>query len=264
MSRKSRAFILTGTSLAILACATSVVLIARATSRPAVVVTTDPPQTRTTAGRKNLSLQPEAARVNRRLGNRFNSSVQSDTTMTGVLTIGKTQQTVTINRRQEQSGELVELVLPNSRFTWNAREGIKAGSGSLSQVDRLFVERLIFDAADQFVLAQLRGASYYTVATNQRPDDAGEAYAGPLWNVVRVSEPQSGSDTAPSSAWRLFYINTSTDLIDRIVCELDGRTVEATIQWTEESGEKIPTHLKWTTQGGTLMEYEVTAFRQNK
>ena len=44
------------------------------------------------------------------------------------------------------------------------------------------------DPPDQFVLAQLRGSSYYTVARNVRPAGATDGYAGPLWNVVRIDE----------------------------------------------------------------------------
>ena len=262
MSQKLRPLILSSACLLMLACATGAILVSRAGSDS--IPTQEPTQTRRTTTSSNLSLQPEAARVNRRLGNRFNSSSKAETNVTAVLKIGSNQNPVTIVRRSEPDGERVDLLLPDKQLTWNSQDGAKAASSVLSVTERLLAERLIFDTADHFVFAQLRGASYYTVARNLRPDDAGDDYKGPVWTVVRLSEPQQTRDAAPMSPWRLYYINTTTELIDRIVCELNGRRIETTIQWVEQNGEQIPSRLKWTTQGETLMEYEVTAFRQTK
>jgi hypothetical protein len=76
--------------------------------------------------------------------------------------------------------------------------------------DRQLLERVVFDSADQFVLAQLRGASYYTIARNVRPDEVGESYDGPVWTVVRINDPDRDEQRKPESSWRLYYINTAT------------------------------------------------------
>src|SRR6185312_5042102 len=103
------------------------------------------------------------------------------------------------------------------------------------------------DNPDQFVLAQLRGASYYTIARNVRADAGGsENYTGPLYDVIRMEEPQNQGARRLLSNSRLYYINVQTRLIDKIVSALKGETIEANIlEWTDQSGEKFPSHIVW-------------------
>jgi hypothetical protein len=184
--------------------------------------------------------------------------------MSGTLTLSAKQQQVTIIRRQIENGELVEVLLADRRITWSHEEGIKATPGIPTETERRLVERLVFDSPDQFVLAQLRGASYFTVTRNLRPNDANDNYSGPLWSVVRITEPQSNNDTTSNSRWRLYYINEATELIDRVACQVDGQKIEASIEWTERNGEQMPSNIQWTRSGERLMEFEVTAFSQKK
>jgi len=150
------------------------------------------------------------------------------------------------------------------KFIWTDAEGITSAQGAAAtQAERLAVERLVFDSPDQFVLAQIRGASYQTIVSNLRPTDAPDDYTGPLWTMVRINDPQTGQSESPKSAWRIYYINSQSGLIDRVECDVDGQKVEASIlQWTEQNGERIPSHIRWTTNGQTLMEYLLTAFSQ--
>jgi hypothetical protein len=261
MSRKWKTLIVSGASLLAVVCATSVILIGHASSQSQQIKLQETTLTVTVPLLKNLSLQPEAARVNRRLSNRFKSGRGAESTLAGTLSLGANQQSVTIIRRQNDSGETVEVALAEQRLSWSDAEGLTA-IRSATESERRLAERLVFDSVDQFVLAQLRGASYYTIVRNLRPDDAGENYSGPLWTLVRISEPKP-KDMA-QSPWRLYYINEFSDLIDRIVSELDGQKIEASIQWTENNGELIPSHIKWTTSGQTIMEFQVTTFSQNK
>jgi hypothetical protein len=166
-------------------------------------------------------------------------------------------------RKQTDDGEQVEIALPGSRgaLTWDAAHGaLSAGERAASERD--LIERLVLDSPDQFVLAQLRGASYYTVARNVRPDAAAdEGYTGPLWNIVRVDEPARDEQKRAGSLWRLYYINTITGLIDKIVSEIGGERVEAALSaWTEVNGEKIPSEVTWSNHGQTLMQFRLTNF----
>jgi hypothetical protein len=98
------------------------------------------------------------------------------------------------------------------------------------------------------VLAQLRGASYYTVAHDVGPEEAGNSanYSGPVWDVVRFEEPTILRDKN-LSAVRLYYINPATGLIEKVVSREDGRTIEAAVSaWVNESGETIPTQITWS------------------
>jgi hypothetical protein len=255
MSRKWKTLVFSG-AFVLAVCVASTILISSATMHSAAVATRAAPQTQVTPPTRNLRLQPEAASVNRRLGNRFKLSSQAEYVFSGTLTFSGKQQPVTMIRRQTDRGEHVEVQLASRQLVWTNAEGIKAMAGSVSEPERVLMERLIFDSPDEFVLAQLRGASYYTITRNLRPNDAGENYRGPLWRLVRISEPQG--------RWRLYYINEVTELIDRVVSELDGQQIEAIIQWTNSNGEQIPLNIKWMRSGEKLMEFQVTTFLQNK
>ena len=131
--------------------------------------------------------------------------------------------------------------------------------------NRELIERLVFDSPDQFVLMQLRGASYYTVARSVRPADATDGYNGPLWTIVRVDDSQRDEAKTATSRWRLYYINTATGLIDRIESEVDGQRIVAEISsWTEQNGEKLPAQIVWTRDGQALMQYTLTNFSQSQ
>lgn len=262
MSRKWKTLILGAVSLMVLVCVTSAMLISRASTQPSLIAKQGLGQTQAMPRTKNLRLQPEAALVNRRLGNRFKLSGQAESVLTGTLTVPGNRQPITIIRRQTESDESVEVLLAGRRFTWSNAEGLRTTAGTVTEPERMLIERLIFDSADQFVLAQLRGASYFTVTRNLRPNDAGENYGGALWRLVRITEPQSNDGTTPKNRWRLYYINEATELIDRVACEVDGQMIEASIQWTENNGEQMPSNIQWTRSGEKLMEFEVTAFSQ--
>jgi hypothetical protein len=264
MSRRWQKFVLCGVAIALLGSVTSAILFGRVSTQPPARVTEQSTPARSLQKLRNLSLQPEAAALNRRLGQRFKSG-RERSVLTGNLIQGGIQQPVTIIRTPTDSGEAVEVLLAGRRITWSGAEGIRAVESNATEAERLFAERLVFDSPDQFVLAQLRGASYQTIVRNLRPTDAPDDYAGPLWTMVRINDPQAGQSTAAKSPWRLYFINSQSGLIDRVESDLDGQRVAASfLQWTEQNGEKIPSHIRWTSNGETLMEYQLAAFSLNQ
>ncbi|MGH9905032.1 MAG: hypothetical protein ACRD8U_05530 [Pyrinomonadaceae bacterium] len=186
---------------------------------------------------RNLSLQPEAFKLSRRLGGRFGAKAEVSV-IAGTLRIGQQRELVQITRRQSERGEQLGIALGATALSWSEFDGAKAGSSRATGSVRELVERLAFDSADQFVLAQLRGASYYTIARDVRPAEAGDVYDGPVWTIVRVDDPDRDEERRPQSRWRLYYINSSTQLIDKVVSEIQGQRVEANFsEWTELGGE---------------------------
>ena len=126
------------------------------------------------------------------------------------------------------------------------------------------LERLLLDSPDNFVLAQLRGASYFTVARNVRPADAIDGYNGPLWNLVRVDEPQVDENRRALSTWRIYYINVQTGLPDRVEYQLNGKEIRAEfLDWTDQQGDKTPSYVRWTSDGQIVMEYRATTVSHN-
>jgi len=211
---------------------------------------------------RNIALQPEALKLSRRLGRaKFSAEAPPTLILTGVLTMNTERQTVAIARTQNARGERVEVTIPgiSGSLSWEETLGALHSTGTLNLSQRTLLERLTFDSADQFILAQLRGASYYVVARNVRPDEATENYPGPLWDVVRVDDPEPDEQKRSLSRWRLYYLNSVTGLIDKVVCDSQGQRIEANLSdWTERSGEKFPSTITWTSQGETLMTFTLT------
>lgn len=226
-------------------------------------VSVDPANVQDGANARNLALQPEAVRLLRRVGGqRFKSKTAQAVVMNGVLTTGSDRQDIQISRYQNARGERVELMLANGSklLSWETSAGTRSSIETLGLTDRTILERLIFDSADQFILAQIRGASYQIVVRNLRPDDAPDNYAGPLWDVVRIDDPESDEQKRPLSRWRLYYLNRTTGLIDKIVSETEGQRIEANLSdWKETDGEKFPSTIIWTHGGQPLMTLNVTS-----
>ena len=254
MCLRSKTVLLWTLPIVILACAVSAVLIRGTSSQTPVQ-----PRTRKM---RNLALQPEAFKLSRRLGNRFASSRQTSSTLAGTLITGTQQQEVNVVRRQTSSGEEVGIGVAGTALTWSDVEGPGGSGANVNEGQRMLIERLVLDSPDQFVLAQLRGASYYTVARNVRDDVGGsDNYTGPLWDVIRVEEPDREATRRPLSNSRLYYINVQSGLIDKIVSEVRGEKIEANVlHWVDQGGEKIPSHIVWKRGDETVQEFRLTSF----
>ena len=201
--------------------------------------------------------------MSRRLGSRFASDKREKSVLVGTLTIGGDRRTVQTIRTQTDDGETIEIKVSGSgpALTWDSNHGCQSGGNRASDSDRELIERLVFDSPDQFVLAQLRGASYLTIARNVRPANAGEKYTGPLWNIIRTDDPATDEAKAPQSRWRLYYINTVTGVIERVESEIAGNRVTAEFSgWTQQNGETFPTQITWKQKDQILMQYSLNNF----
>lgn len=212
---------------------------------------------------RNLSLQPAAQSFARRAGRRFVEAGREASVMVGELTVGGERKHVRILRLQDYSGERVEVSLGGGRATlsWDAEQGPLSSGREAGGVERALLERLVMDSPDQFALAQLRGASYYTVARAARPanDGGAEGYAGPLCDIVRVGEPAREDGKGWAAGWRLYHVNTRTGLIEKIVSEDEGGAgVEAVLsEWGTHAGEALPSRVTWSRDGQVFMELTI-------
>lgn len=251
--------------IGLVACGGAALLVVRARTTDRLnSITQSSATSRTTRNRRNLSLQPEALKLARQLGARFLNDNKKTSVLVGTLTIGSETRTMQMMRQQTEDGERVEIRVAGSpALSWNAKQGALAADQPANGSERQLIESFVFDSPDQFVLMQIRGASYYTVARSVRPLDAPDGYEGPLWTIVRVDDPERDEAKKPASLWRLYYLNTVTGLIDRIESEVDGRRIVAEFSsWTEQNGEKVPAQIVWTRDGQTLMQYSLTNFSQ--
>ncbi|MGH9760375.1 MAG: hypothetical protein ACREAC_05970, partial [Blastocatellia bacterium] len=199
------------------------------------------------------------------LGHRFTDPGREITSLSGVLTVGTVQHTVQIVRTQSDSGESVAVNGTGPALTWAPTQGAITNSGSSSApatgADRAMTERLVLDTADGFITAQLRGASYCTVASNAAPPGMPDDYTGPAWSLVRVAEPTGASQAQAESPARLYFINTTTGLIDRVISQEAGQTVTAELTaWTAVNGETMPAHITWSINGQVVMDFAVTTY----
>lgn len=181
------------------------------------------------------------------------------TTLIGALKIGAQQYTARITRSQADDGEnlMVGLNGGPATLTWDGKDGAKTGSSPATGETLAALERIALDSPDQFILAQLRGANYYVVSHDARPSEAGAAdnYAGPTWKIVRVGEPENSTLAGARSSWRLYYINTATGLIDKVLSQEQGETITAEFSgWTSQDGEQVPTRITWTRNKQVVME----------
>lgn len=220
-------------------------------------------QRRLPSGR--LALQPEADRLRRRLGQRFLEQGQEVTSVTGTLTIGTERQTLRITRTQGEDGERIEIALGGrpAVLAWDSARGATSEGKTASGSDQSLIERIALDSADQFIMAQLRGASYYTVARAVQPASAAgpDAYEGPVWDVVRVTEPQDERLKQPLSRSRHYFINSWTGQLERIVSDEQGETIIAELSgWATQAGESAATRIVWTRNKQPVMELNVTSF----
>lgn len=252
----------------LLSVALAVVFIAYARPVAKSSSTQDLPQsTATTAslagpGANSLALQPEALKLSRRVrAKSFDPEKPRMVVIDGVLATATDRRNVQIVRTQNGSGEHVEVLMSGTAtpLAWDATSGARTSTGTLSAADRALLERFTFDGADQFILAQLRGASYSVVARDVRPDDAPEDYAGPLWDVVRIDDPEPDQQKQPLSRWRLYYVSTLTGLIDKISYDSQGDRIEARLSdWADHNGEKLPSTITWTSHDKPLATFNVT------
>lgn len=209
---------------------------------------------------RNLSLQPAALGLGRRLGRRFLRTGREVTVLDGTLNVGGDGRRVVVRRVQDDAGEQVEIHVADqgAPLVWDAVNGTTRVGRPPDAEAVALAERIALDGPDQFVLAQLRGASYAVVGRGVRADEGGgEAYNGPLYDVVRVGEParEDGSPTA----WRLYYIDAKTGLLDKVVTEEGGERIEAALSgWAEREGEWQPSRITWSRQGQVFMELAVT------
>jgi len=173
--------------------------------------TQKPTKSRSAAGRRNLSLQPEAMKVARQLGKRFLGDNSTTSALVGTLTIGSETRTIQIKRKQSEDGESVEIRVAGAPvLSWDARHGALETDQQTTGSNRDLIERLVFDSPDQFILMQLRGASYYTARARCGQqmrlmviaDLCGRLFASMTLNERQRRQQQAAGDSITSTPRR--------------------------------------------------------------
>lgn len=104
-----------------------------------------------------------------------------------------------------------------------------------------------------------RHTSQWSAQSDRLRPGGADNYTGPTWDLVRVAEPINLSQNRPQSLWRLYFINSSTGLIDKVVSQEQGETITAEISgWVTQAGEAIPTRVVWKRNNQTAMDLTIT------
>jgi hypothetical protein len=246
--------------LLLMACA----FLCGASARWIVIIHAQDTKDKNPSFQSKLALQPEADRLRRRLGLRFLSPGREDTILSGLLTVGAVQSYVQIARMQDSGGEQVAVSLGGGKpdILWTSASGAVAAGLPVRGEDRAIIERIVLDSADQFIQAQMRGATYVTIGRRVRPEAAGsKLYSGPTWDVIMIIESATGGAEAPLSRARLYYINTATGLLDKVISKETGETIVAEFSgWTKVDGELDPRQITWRRNGQVIMQLTVDNF----
>ena len=208
-----------------------------------------------------LGMQPVADMMRRTLGQRFLIPGQEISTVTGTLVVNGASHSINLIRTATGEGDQASMAMDGGAASsgWDTSNGATVGGQGADSSEASIIERLVLDSPDELILGQLRGASYYSVAQNVMPAGSTPgAYTGPLWDVVRLGEPSVAGVSQAQSPWRLYYINTQTGLLDRIVSH-EGSAITADITaWAQQGGELYPSHITWSRNGQVVMDLTVT------
>lgn len=98
-----------------------------------------------------LSLQTEADRQRRRLGQRFRVPGREVSVMLGALTLGGERHTVRIVRTRDDDTERLAIALNDGLtvFSWNVSDGAQSDGIPVTGNWRALVERVALDSPDQ-------------------------------------------------------------------------------------------------------------------
>jgi hypothetical protein len=107
------------------------------------------------------------------------------------------------------------------------------------------IETLVFDSTDHFFLGQKQGFATRALGTRFRLDDgATPRYAGPFYDLYQVIDRVT-IETASRTQSKLFYVNSDTQLFERVRYRLDrgGRGVGVEIRlsnWRKINDQQLP------------------------
>ena len=76
---------------------------------------------------------------------------------------------------------------------------------------------------------------------------------------MRIDDAAVYEQKGSQRKWRLYYLNCTTGLIDKVISESQGRRIEASFSdWKKQGDELSPSTITWTSNGQTLMTFTVT------
>ena len=198
------------------------------------------------------------------LGTRFESPAQGRSIMTATLTRNtgeprSVQLTITRELPDKLRVEQTSLTAQRTLGYDGSRAWVRGGSASTE--DLRLIEMIVRDSVEHFVSTQARGDATLHLGDMFRGDDGSNAnYDGPFYDILRVNDTfatPGGTESRPT----LFYLNSRTGLLEKIVYERqhDAAKVEVEFgEWIAITNQKIPSRIVWKENGTVTNQLTIT------
>ncbi len=135
-------------------------------------------------------------------------------------------------------------------------------SGAASKADGDLLETLLFDTFERFFFQQQAGQPTQKMGTRFRVDGgaSGKFYTGPLYDIYGVYDDISGAGVS-RRAWKWYYINSNTLLLDRVEYKGTGGVPVTTLleKWTNAGGEWAPRSITRLENGAVVLRLDVAS-----
>jgi hypothetical protein len=136
-------------------------------------------------------------------------------------------------------------------------EGKKPAGNPLNSLDQDLIETLVYGSAEHFFTTQMEGMATRLLGSRFRIDDGSTAdYNGPYYDVYKVEDQiKTGNDQR--SQLKLFYFNSETLLLERVIYEInrDGAPVkveERLGDWTRQQGQQVARRIERLENGESV------------
>jgi hypothetical protein len=160
-------------------------------------------------------------------------------------------------RFQEQDGHRARTVAFDGREAWKP-------VGRPDQSEEALLETLVYDSADQFLVAHARGTSTRFLGSRFRLDEGdSEGYGGPFYDLYQISDlDMTGQE--PRRQTRTYYVNSDTLLLERVRYETEraGAVIRVEVlcgDWRDVQGQKFPFSVTRLENGVPVMSINVSA-----
>lgn len=210
-------------------------------------VTTQPtPATNSNGYVRRALLRPQLREALKILGDRVEKPGKERTVFIGTLRWKGAQQAKPLRlilelpglmRLEEGAGAQLRVIGFDGARAW-------ALNGKLSADDLAAVETLVFDSPDHFLLSQTRGYATRFLGNRFRLDDGDAASGTAFYDLYQVGD-QININAASRSQPKMFYLNSTTQLIERVHYEAGhgGQSVKVEILmtgWEKGDNQYLP------------------------
>jgi hypothetical protein len=142
--------------------------------------------------------------------------------------------------------------------------GFASSNRILKRDERDEVESLLFDSADHFFAAQMRGSATRFLGSGFRLDDgANPHYTGPFYDLYQVADRIAVKQEVRDQQ-KLYFFNSDSLLLERVRYKIErgGESVNVEVVmrgWRKVDGQQIPGAITRTEEGAPVLSLSITS-----